>query len=867
MSFLVLLFAIGAKGSEPTTLLPNGSFEAGQTMPTGWRMLGGSQWASGEAHDGNRFLSGRSAKEGLAAQSEILVLQPKKDYRLHGWLRCPNGEGRLGVDLLTERGQIVGQLESPRVRGVAAWRYVALECKPDRPVTAARVWFRVKGQADLDDAGLSSVATSFMGNKALEADNRGRIPFWSEEKVDTLLPGKRAGQFRPDTNVTLRGKSSVLVTPSADWFAISSVNYPLAGWTERYELSAWALCEGQATAQIAACWADDYQNLVRVDAGTPVNSARWQRLSLPLIAPTNAASVRLVAATRGGATRFADCELLRLAPRQPRVRVLVNQVGYEQTGPKTAVVASNFFPPDRSTLLFKLVTPAGKVVSRQEVPCSGRIYGGADDDWGWYFWRADFSSWREPGRYHARAEIGKVRSDSAPFAVGRDVLLQETAQNAVDFFFIQRCGFEVPGWHKACHLDDAKLPDGRHLDATGGWHSAGDYNKLMYEHGDGGVVFALLKAFDAAPEIFRRSDRNSDGLPDALDEAIWGAQFVAKMQIPESGALRNHVQQGPGRQWTKWSTPDTHTDNIAGTADDPVFETGEGNSPLVIGAWARLSDLLNQRSRTNAYLEAALRLWSYSTTGRTNWSSPHLLLSALELQAVTGQPAYADAARLCVEGLLTQQTTAGRLRGAFGTFGELTAGALASFALAFPSDPLRPKINQALGDYLTFCVHQATNPFGLSRQPDGETDHFFPGDMGNSFQLLGRAWAAALIFRLTGERRALVFADDHIDWLLGKNPLDLCLFEGKGAHNPPRYHHRYNQIPGHERGAVPGTIPNGFVRDMGLADRPGFDLSRGGNRSPSFRTSEPWLVHNLFYLLAASELHLAMQNPSRQFTE
>jgi hypothetical protein len=62
-------------------------------------------------------------------------------------------------------------------------------------------------------------------------------------------------------------------------------------------------------------------------------------------------------------------------------------------------------------------------------------------------------------------------------------------------------------------------------------------------------------------------------------------------------------------------------------------------------------------------------------------------------------------------------------------------------------------------------------------------------------------------------------------------------------------------IPGHERGAVPGAIPNGFVRDMGIADRPGFDLSRGGNRAPSHRTSEPWLVHNMFYLLAVSELH------------
>jgi len=131
--------------------------------------------------------------------------------------------------------------------------------------------------------------------------------------------------------------------------------------------------------------------------------------------------------------------------------------------------------------------------------------------------------------------------------------------------------------------------------------------------------------------------------------------------------------------------------------------------------------------------------------------------------------------------------------------------------------------------------------------------------LGNNFQLLGRAWAAGLIYQLASDSRALNYAVDQIDWVLGKNPLNLCMFEGKGSFNPPRYHHRYNMIPGHERGAVPGTIPNGFVREMGIADRPGFDLSRGGNRSPSFRTSEPWLVHNMFYLLAASAVDRALR--------
>jgi hypothetical protein len=62
--------------------------------------------------------------------------------------------------------------------------------------TRATVWFRVNGQADLDHVGLGLVASSFMGNQGLETDERGRIPFWSEEKDGSLLQGRHAGQRR-----------------------------------------------------------------------------------------------------------------------------------------------------------------------------------------------------------------------------------------------------------------------------------------------------------------------------------------------------------------------------------------------------------------------------------------------------------------------------------------------------------------------------------------------------------------------------------------------------------------------------------------------------------------------------------------------
>jgi hypothetical protein len=233
------------------------------------------------------------------------------------------------------------------------------------------------------------------------------------------------------------------------------------------------------------------------------------------------------------------------------------------------------------------------------------------------------------------------------------------------------------------------------------------------------------------------------------------------------------------------------------------------------------------------------------------------------MHRITGDAAYLDYALRSANSLLSQQVTSGSRRGAFGDYGELIAGALASFVLAHPDTQLTSPIKHALTDYVTFCAGTAKNPFGLCTRTADETNGYFPPDLGNNFQLLMRAWAAGLAYQVTRDRRALVFASDQLDWVLGKNPVSLCMFEGKGVKNPPRYHHRYNSIPGHERGAVPGAIPNGFVRDMGLADRPGFDLSRTGGRSPSFRTSEPWLVHNMWFLLALGSGHDAIAFSSR----
>ncbi|HTM55505.1 MAG TPA: glycoside hydrolase family 9 protein [Pirellulales bacterium] len=855
------LLSSAAVAQLPKALVSNGSFESGDRAPDHWTLTGPGAWSKGSARHGQYFVHVASDSPAGQWLSDAVQLSPGTDYRLEGWVRAPKGKAHLELQFLNDKGGIDHSSRAPEVRDASEWRYVALDFKPATPT--ARIRFAADTAADLDDVALQIAAVPYLGNRDVQSDAKGRIGLWGEEKESSVSPGTRAGTHRADNKTQRRQLPSLLVESTGDWYAVSSVNYGLMGFTERIQLSGWARTEGPAAAQILACWMDDTQHVLRVDAGPEQRGADWQKLTLaPDSPPAGAHTVRLVALARGGRVYFDEFDLLHLPSPKPIARVLVNQVGYDLGGPKSAVVATNFFPRDRDQLTVQLIDASGSVQLTKNVSCNGRIYSGTPDDWGWYFWRADFSQCKQAGTYRIAIATPEVQCESIPFVVERGAILNHTAKSAVDFFFIQRCGFEVPGWHKACHLDDATLSDGTHVDVTGGWHSAGDYNKPMWQFGDSGACYALAAALEDAPQPFSRFDREGKGMIDALDEGWWGAKFLAKMQNSADGSMRGDVLQGPARTWMRWEAPDVHTDNKVGTPDDPVISPTAPNVPLTVAAWAKMARALDGRKIENDYLERAVRLWNYLTVSESAASNPLLLIGALELHRSTNDDKYRRFATEGAAQLVKAQNAAGALPGDTGDHGNLSAAALALVALQYPDEPLRAPITAALARYMDFCVARTDNPFGLTRQgTEGAEPMFFHPTvgMGVNFWILSRAWSALLVHRVTQDPRALTYAVDQIDWVLGKNPLGLCMFEGSGALNPPRYHHRYNMIEGRARGAVPGAIPNGIVRDMGIADRCGFDMSRGGGRSPSFRTSEPWLVHNMFYLLAASALEKSLE--------
>ncbi|MFH1742719.1 MAG: glycoside hydrolase family 9 protein [bacterium] len=858
----------------------DGTFEKGTSAPVGWSPMSGSEtlWTEGEAHNGTRALAAKSKKAATAWASDKISISPDTRYIVDGWIKPSSGAGWLEVRLFDSKDSTIGSWKSPHVTRTGRWTYVAVETplyfksQKDEEVRTAEIAFCVQGgQVALDDVGIHPAVFMEIINGDFEnpVDKKGRIPFWSEEEDDSLLPGKRGGYLTQREEQAFDGKSSVALTTADDWFAVSTIHYPISPWSDRVELSAVAYCEPNAQAQAVAVWTDSAQRVIGVNPSEPMGADGWQILSTgPVKPPEGTYALRPALAVRKTAgaaiqqaTAWFDNVMFQIQDA-PFVRVVVNQVGYEINGPKSAVVMTNFFPGETPNGKVEIVTNDDKSVWQSDLTCSGRMVGQEKTDWGWYFWRADFSSLNREGEYRVRADLGGEKGVSYPFVIGKDLLFRETAAINVDFFFVQRCGFDVPGWFPACHLDDAKLKDGTHRDLTGGWHSAGDYNKLTWEYGDGGVMYALINAAEAAPAYFAQYDRDKDGLIDVFDEAWWGAKFLAKLQIEDTGGLLNHIEQGPNRKtWMNWCPPNKTTDNIIGTEDDPIVIEGNGNSPLAIGGWARLARILESREIKTDYLDRAVRLWEHATQKGTTHSDPLLLISTVDLYKVTGEERFLTFCQETVKELLASGNPEGQLTGGYANSGDIPAAALAHFALSFPEDSLSQQVKTRLEKHVPYFVAEADNPLQIMIQKTGPDGYFFEptSSLGCNYQFGSRAWSALMIYRVTKDRSVLEYAMNQLDFVLGKNPYDICMMEGKGTCNLPRYHHRYITIPGHERGAVPGAIPNGFVRDLAGNDRPGMDLSTGGRLYPSYRTNEPWMVHNVFYTLAVTALHEAQQ--------
>jgi hypothetical protein len=471
----------------------------------------------------------------------------------------------------------------------------------------------------------------------------------------------------------------------------------------------------------------------------------------------------------------------------------------------------------------------------------------AEGPLGWdnVYWKGDFSNFEQNGRFFVELVLatrsGRTRTiRSYKFGITRDLLRQQTLIPAAKFFYYQRCGFSVPGWHAQCHLDDGLLPDGTYIDASGGWHDAGDYNK----HNGYTPLAVYALAYSHQKSLGKIEPKESKRL---LDESRWGARWLLKMLDGQTGLFWGDVFSG----YEYWGPPEQETPNNAGSGEGrPIRD--QRRLPMAVAALAKLFALTNKPK----YIQAAQIAWK-ATLDEESPSTVFLaerLFAAQELHRATQDPEYFQAATQQAELLLNQQHKDGGF-GASVCDQGLPSAALAIYALAYPMEEISNRIREALEAYLNYSIRLTNNVFGVLQWSDKEI--FFPYEnedswyVGQNSQYLSHAWGMLLVAKALGGETAVKaegIATDQIDWILGRNPYAVCMFEGRGSFNPPRYHHRYDSVNNRTRGAVPGAICNGIVRKSPQEDVPRFDTV--GNDCHS---NEAWLPHNSYFALTISE--------------
>jgi len=210
--------------------------------------------------------------------------------------------------------------------------------------------------------------------------------------------------------------------------------------------------------------------------------------------------------------------------------------GYRPGAVKQAVVQNS---PDRK---FHLLNGKNEIVFTGE---------GSDLEKG--FTQFDFSDFETPGYY--RLQSGNIKSN--PFAIGENAWLA-TAWRTLNFFYAERCGFEQPGIHQACHRDVFCVhPDGRRIQVNGGWHDAADLTQGVGNTARGGM--AMLELAQAV------RNKNKSLYDRLIEEARWGLNWILKTRFGDG------YRHG-GMIIGIW------TDNITGTKDD--MEAKASNNPM-----------------------------------------------------------------------------------------------------------------------------------------------------------------------------------------------------------------------------------------------------------------------------------------------
>jgi hypothetical protein len=508
----------------------------------------------------------------------------------------------------------------------------------------------------------------------------------------------------------------------------------------------------------------------------------------------------------------------------------VNQAGYSTLGRKSAIAFGT--APIRGQ--FEVVETAGaQVVFRAKVnPITS-------PPWGRFRFHAelDFTGLRAPGRYQLRLE-GTV-SPGFPVA---DNVLATLPDQLLEFMRQQRCG-DNPWLNAKCHQADGQtaygpMPAGTPIEARGGWHDAADLLKYLLTSGN--ATAQMLLAYTLAPGCLKDQVNDlgrpgANGLPDVLDEAKWGLDWLLKLH-PQPDQLFHQVADD--RDHYGWRLPqDDQADYGWGRGGPRVVYFANGQPQGLQAYQSESTGLANLAGRYAAAMGLACQIWKdhpqlrafaqrclqagrevYALGRRhegvqqgnsfrapyryaeTTWADD-MEWGAAELYRATGDAAYLKDALGYARQAATVSWMGREQTGHYEFYPFINVG---HFAL---HDQVELPLRRTLAGYyrrgIQRCIRAArSNPYRIG----------VPFIWCSNNLVVALVTQCQLYERMTGDTRYRAFQAAHLDWLLGRNPWGYTMFTGLPAEatHPKRPHLMTTRLTGRP---VCGGLVDGPVHE------------------------------------------------------
>jgi hypothetical protein len=387
-----------------------------------------------------------------------------------------------------------------------------------------------------------------------------------------------------------------------------------------------------------------------------------------------------------GLSLTVSCKPAAVKVKSLNAKILTNQVGYDVSGPKKAVIQGS--TGDLFTAFTVKSFPGGEIVLSGTPRHDGPVRKWKD----WDFWTVDWSAVDKEGAYVIEctsqagvpAAAGTVRSH--PILVQKNALERNTLSDVIYYFKGQRSSGL---WDKADRKMTFEGKSGT-VDMRGGWFDAsGDYGKHLSHlsfstyFNPQQVSLTAWSLFGTLRELERRGEPYFKQYQKRLlDEALFGADYLVRSKNPKGSFYITVSGRGPEKKpedrritpkaerhiiltpETKDKFRDYGREKIAGDAAyEAGWREGAGLSIAALAmAAARASapgsegygvskgegdfgsaDYLKAAEDAFAFLEKNNLL--FTNDGKENILDDYCaLVAATELFRTTGKPVYKEAA-------------------------------------------------------------------------------------------------------------------------------------------------------------------------------------------------------------------------------